>query len=213
MRAALNLLGAVFVLAYPLAVYFGLPRLGTHTFGLALAALLLVGLPLRLVGRKREHVWPIVRIPLTVIGLLLVGALFDDRRFVLALPVLTNVLFLAQFGASLRTTPIAERFARAQEDDLSDAQIAYCRAVTAMWCGFFFANGAVSALLAIFAPLGWWTAYTGALGYVLVGLLASGEYLVRKHRFRKYNPHLLDRLIARVFPPGAEASRAPGPGE
>jgi uncharacterized membrane protein len=200
-RALAAILGALFVLGYPVAVYLGLPRLGTKSFGLGLAALLLVGLPFRLVGRKREHIVPILRIPLTVVCLLLLGALFDDRRFVLAMPVLTNVLLLVQFGSSLRTVPIAERFARAQEEHLSDAQVAYCRAVTVLWCGFFVGNGAVSALLALFAPLGWWTLYTGALGYVLIGLLATGEYIVRKHRFRKYGAHLVDRVLARVFPP------------
>jgi uncharacterized membrane protein len=201
MRAVLRVLGAVFVLAYPAALYLGLPRLGTKAVGLVLAVVLLVGLPLRLVGSKREHVLAIARLPLTVIALLLLGVVFDDRRFFFVLPTLTNVLLLAQFGASLRTMPIAERFARAQEDELSDAQVRYCRSVTVMWCGFFLANGAVSALLGLAAPLAWWSLYTGALGYVLVGLLATGEYLVRKHRFRKYGQHFVDRILSRVFPP------------
>jgi len=208
MRAALRVLSAAFVLAYPLALYLGLPRLGTHVVGLVLAAVLLVGLPLRLVGSKREHVLAIARLPLTVVALLLLGVVFDDRRFFFVLPSLTSALLFAQFAASLRTMPIAERFARAQEDHLSDAQVAYCRAVTVTWCVFFVANGATAAALGLFAPLAWWTLYTGALGYVLVGLLASVEYLVRKHRFRKYGRHLLDRMIARVFPPPGPVSSA-----
>jgi uncharacterized membrane protein len=205
MRAALRVLSAAFVLVYPVAVYVGLvhAHLRTRVFGLILVAVLLVSLPLRLVGRGREHVLSIVRLPLTVVAVLLLGVLFDDRRFVLALPVLTNVLLLVQFAASLRSVPIAERFARMQEPDLGPAQVAYCRAVTRTWCVFFIANGTMTAALALFAPLGWWTAYTGVVGYVLVGLLASTEYLVRKYRFRKYGRHVVDRVIARIFPPFA----------
>jgi uncharacterized membrane protein len=208
MRAALRVLSAAFVLVYPVAVYVGLvhAHLRTRVFGLMLVAVLLVSLPLRLVGSRREHVLSIVRLPLTVLAVLLLGVAFDDRRFVLALPVLTNVLLLAQFATSLRTVPIAERFARMQDPELTPAQVAYCRAVTVTWCIFFVANGTMTAALALFAPLGWWTAYTGVIGYLLVGLLASSEYLVRKYRFRKYGRHALDRLIARIFPPFAGAT-------
>ena len=200
MRAALRVLGAAFVLAYPVALYVGLPRMGTKAVGLVLAAVLLVSLPLRLVGSKREHVLAIARLPLTVIALLLLGVAFDDRRFFLVMPTLTNVLLLAQFAASLRTVPIVERFARAQEDSLSEAEVRYCRSVTIVWSVFFVVNGAVSAALALAAPLAWWTFYTGALGYVLVGALATAEYLVRKHRFRKFGAHFVDRVLSRVFP-------------
>jgi uncharacterized membrane protein len=204
LRAMSAVLSVLFVVGYPVAVYFGLRHLGTKVLGLGLAALLLVGLPLRLVGRGREHVAAIARIPLTIVGILLLGVVFDDRRFVLALPVLTSVALLAQFAGSLRTVPIAERFARAQESELSDAQVAYCRAVTITWCIFFVANGTITALLAVFGPLAWWTIYSGAIGYVLVALLATVEYLVRKRRFRKYGRHFVDRLLSRVFPPLAE---------
>ncbi len=211
MRGALRVLSTVFVLAYPVAVYLGLARLhlGARVLGLVLSGVLLFGLPLRLVGTRREHLVSVLRIPLTVMGVLLLGVVFDDQRFVLALPVLTSAALLVQFGASLRTVPIAERFARLQESELSAAQVAYCRAVTVTWCIFFLANGGLTAALALFAPLAWWTAYTGVLGYVLVGLLATTEYLVRKYRFRKYGQHIVDRAIARVFRPSPVPRREP----
>jgi uncharacterized membrane protein len=205
MRAVLRVMSAAAVLAYPVAIYFGLPRFGARVLALVLASLLLAGLPLRLAGKAREHVISLVRVPLTVTGLLLLGAVLDDRRFVLALPVLTNLALLAHFAASLRTVPIAERFARAQEDDLTAAQVAYCRAVTVTWCGFFVANGAMTTALALWAPLGWWTAYTGVISYVLVGLLGTSEYVTRKVRFRKYGSNFVDRLLERAFPAPGEA--------
>ena len=203
-RRVLGVLGATLALTYPLCAYVGLSRLGTRRLGAGLAALLLVSLFFRLRGMKRTHAIVAARVPAIVVGLLLVGSLFDDRRFVLALPVVTNVVLLAHFATSLRTIPVAERFARAMEDDLSPAQVAYCRRVTIVWCIFFVFNGIVTAALALFAPLSWWTAYAGGVSYVLVGLLMAIEYLVRKRKFRKYGPSPIDRLIARAFPPPPE---------
>jgi uncharacterized membrane protein len=131
--------------------------------------------------------------------------LFDDRRLFLALPALTNLALLAHFAVSLRTIPVAERFARAQEDVLSPAQVVYCRAVTIVWCVFFIVNGGVTVALALLAPLGWWTLYAGGLSYVAVGTLAAGEVIVRKARFRKYSGAPYDLLLARVFPPVSRA--------
>jgi hypothetical protein len=103
----------------------------------------------------------------------------------LALPVVTNLALLAHFAVSLRTIPVAERFARARDDELSSARVAYCRAVTIIWCFFFVVNGGITAVLALFAPLGWWALYTGALSYIALGSLALGEYFVRRARFGK----------------------------
>jgi uncharacterized membrane protein len=209
-RRVLGVLGATLALAYPFCAYVGLSRLGTRRLGAALAALLLVSLLFRLRGMNREHALVAARVPGIVVALLLVGSLFDDRRFVLALPVVTNVVLLVHFATSLKTIPVAERFARAMEDLLSPAQIAYCRTVTIVWCVFFLANGAVTAILALFAPLSWWTAYAGGVSYVLVGLLVAVEYLVRKKKFRKYGASPIDRLIARVFPSPRDGTPAEG---
>jgi uncharacterized membrane protein len=130
----------------------------------------------------------------------------DDRRFVLALPVLTNAALFAHFASSLRTVPIAERFARAQHGDLPEREVAYCRSVTRVWCAFFVLNGGVTAALGLWAPLAWWTLYTGAISYVLVGLLVAAEYIVRKARFRRYGSSVVDRLLSRILPPAERAA-------
>jgi len=181
-----GILGALFALLYPVGVYIGLTRLNARLFGVGLASLLLVGLGLRLNGRERAHALVAARIPLTVVALLVTGALLDDRRVFLALPVVTNLALLAHFAVSLRTIPVAERFARAHDDELSSARVAYCRAVTIIWCVFFVVNGGITAVLALFAPLGWWALYTGALSYIALGSLALGEFFVRRARFAKY---------------------------
>ena len=143
---------------YPLIVWLGLARLSVRPMSIGLAVVVVVALLLRVRGQKREHALVTARVPMSIGALLLLGALFDDRRFVLALPVLANVALLAQFATSLRAMPMAERFARAQQDVLSPAQVAYCRAVTIVWCVFFVVNGSVTAALALFAPLKVWAA-------------------------------------------------------
>jgi uncharacterized membrane protein len=209
-----SVVGVVLTALYPIAAYFGLARVSARPLAAGMAAILTAGALLRARGKRREHALAVVRIAASVVLLLLVGAVVDDRRFVLALPVLTNAVLLAYFAASLRTTPIAERFARAKEDDLSAAQIGYCRGLTIVWCVFFVVNGAITAILALLAPLAWWTLYSSLLAYLLVGLLASGEYVVRKARFRRYDDSPVDRLIARLFPPaltGPSAVTGPPP--
>jgi len=207
----LGLAGAAFVFAYPAAVYFGLGHLGTRTLGLGLAALMVGGVMLRMSGKRREHAVAVARVPLTLALLPLLGGILDDRRYVLSLPVLANVILLAHFAASLRSVSFAERIARTQEEFLSPAQVAYCRAVTKSWCAFFVANGLISALLAAWAPVSWWTLYTGLISYALVGLLSAAEYVARKARFRRYAATTVDRLIARLFPPTVSAAARPEP--
>jgi uncharacterized membrane protein len=202
-----GILGALLVVAYPAYVYFGLARVGTRWLGLGLATLLGVGLVLRLTGQRREHALVVARVPLTLMAVLLAGAVFDDRRFVLALPAVTNAVFLLHFAGSLRTMPIAERFARAQEDTLTPEQVAYCRNLTVGWSLFFVVNGTICAALALFAPVAWWTLYTGLLSYLALGAFAAIEYVVRKARFRKYGHAPVDRALAKIFPPPSEARK------
>jgi uncharacterized membrane protein len=209
MGKVLSVLNGVLIAGYPVAVYIGLTRFSARGVGLLLLLLLLPGLLLKLRHARREDVLVVARLPLSIMALVALGALLDDPRFVLSLPVLINLMLLAQFGSSLRGTPMVERFARLQDPDLGPAQVAYCRSVTKVWCVFFTLNAAVSLALALFASVAIWALYTGLIAYVLIGVVASVEYVVRKARFREYGPGLHDRLLARVFPrrPEAEASR------
>ena len=201
MGKLLAVLNGVLVAVYPIAVYVGLTHFGARDLGVVLGLLLLPSLVQRVRTARREDLRVALRLPLSVLALLAIGALLDDARLVLALPVLINLALLAQFGGSLRGTPLVERFARMQQPSLSAAQVAYCRVVTKVWCGFFVINGLTAAALALFAPLGWWTLYNGLLAYVAMGLLGATEYVVRKARFREYGSGLHDRLLARLFPP------------
>ena len=201
MRVFFAVLNGLLLAAYPVAVYVGLTRFSARGLGLVLALMLLPGLISKVRAARREDLWVALRLPLSIVLLLVLSAISNDARFVFALPVLINLVLLAQFAGSLRGTPLVERFARMQQPNLGRAQVAYCRSVTKVWCGFFVLNAATSAALALWAPLSWWTLYNGLFAYGLMGLLGSAEYVVRKFRFREYGAGFHDRLLARVFPP------------
>lgn len=175
----------VLLAAYPAAVYFGLTGgASARVMALVLLAALIVVVAPRLWRAKREDLRVVLPGPLAAAACAVLGAVLDDRRFVLALPVLINLVLLVSFGATLRRGPtMIERFARMQEPELSEAKVAHCRAVTWVWCVFFVINGATAAVLAVRGPLEWWALWVGALAYLVMGALFAGEWVVRTVRF------------------------------
>ncbi len=196
LRAAAVALETTTFVAFPLLVFAGVSRLGARTTALLLCALLLPG-AIRAAARGRDRLRAALLLPVSTAALLALAAVLDDGRFMLAYPVLVNAALLLQFGLSLRgERSLVETFARLRVPDLSDAERRYCRSVTIVWCAFFVLNGAAAALLAAFAPRGWWAAYTGAIAYALVGALFAAEYVVRKARFQRFGRGPVDRLLA-----------------
>lgn len=206
MRAVLTIVMAALTVLYPLAVYYGLTRLGTRPVVIVLAVLL---------GLRALLKWQaLVREPRELIGVLLIGgalscsALFDDHRFLLATPVLINAGLFITFAGSLRTdTPLVERFARLQVIDLSPEELRYCRSVTRVWSAFFVLNGSAALALALLAPLSWWALYNGLLSYVLIGLLGASEYVIRKRRFGRFGDNPIDRALRALLAPRASGAR------
>jgi len=200
---------AALVVLYPALVYLIL----THYDGRAgLLWLLAVATALAVVrlrsapsGERLRALGPAAALA----ALTAVGFALDDSRFVLALPVLINAALLIAFGSTLRGgTPLVERFARMQVEDLSPKEVRYCRSVTVLWSGFFVVNGLSAGLLAWLAPVSWWALYTGVIAYVLVGLLGAGEYVVRKYRFGRFGRGLHDRVLAAILPPPRDVESA-----
>jgi uncharacterized membrane protein/peptidoglycan/xylan/chitin deacetylase (PgdA/CDA1 family) len=191
-------LSTVLVVGYPALAWLGIRFLGTRTAALLLLAAAAVS-HARKLRRRRAELGGLAWLAVTVAGLLLLAAMLDDPRFILAYPALVNLVLLAQFGWTLRSgPPMVERFARLQVDDLSPPEIAYCRTVTAVWCVFFVLNGVTAALVAGWSSQNVWAIYNGFVAYVLMGLLFAVEYVVRKARFGRFGPGLLDRVIERV---------------
>lgn len=202
MRVALAILNVVLAIVYPLAIWWSLTHFSPRLVGLLALAVVVPLLALRFRRAERAHLVALLRVPLVVMTVLLLGVATDDVRFVLAMPVLINGALLLTFAGSLRgPMPIIERFARMQEPTLSDAQRAHCRQATWAWVAFFGLNATVAGALALAAPVAWWAAYNGGIAYGLMGLMFAGEYVVRKARFRDYGRGPHDRLLAKLFPP------------
>ena len=202
MRWAAAVLTGLLTVAYPAAVYYGLTRWSARGLGLVLLAVVVPLACVKAWGRSGEHLRVVLRMPFALALLAALSAALDDPRFVLAMPVLVNLVFFVSFAGSLRgEVSMIERFARLQEPELSPAKVVYCRSVTVVWAGFTAANASVTAALAVFGPVEWWALHTGLLAYVAMGALFTVEYVYRKYRFRDYGALPHDRLLALVFPP------------
>jgi uncharacterized membrane protein len=176
--------GAAMV-AYPALVWYGLTH-GTPRFAaLLLLGVLLPAAALRLRGARGGGLRGMALLPLVTIAALILAAILDEQGFVLAVPVAMNGVLLLGFAATLRrgSVPMIERFARLQVAELTPPQQAWCRHWTVIWCAFFVLNGATALLLALVAPLAWWTLYNGLLAYALIGILLLTEWLLRRRRF------------------------------
>lgn len=184
---AAKVLFAIVVVAYPVLVWQGLQAGSPRLLAAILTVVVLPVAAIRMRGSARASLRGLAAVPLiTLLGLALSAAL-DAAGFLLAVPVLINALFLAVFGSSLRrgSMPAVERFARLQEDTLSDEQRAWCRLWTIVWSSFFVANGTTSLVLAIGAPLSWWATYNGLVAYVLMGILFAVEWTIRRRKFSR----------------------------
>ena len=200
MRTVLGIAAFVVALLYPGIVYFALTRMDARELAWLLLPVVLLAALSRLPRERRARSLQALATPAAMALLIALTALLDDRRFLLVMPVLVNAILFAGFaGSLLGETPLVERFARMQVDDLSPAEVEYCRHVTWTWSAFFVVNGGIAALLAWLAPLSWWALYTGFLSYVLIGLLGATEYVIRKYRFGRYGATPIDRVLRTIL--------------
>ena len=201
MQTVLRVVGALFFATYQVIVYLGITNWGPRAVAVLLLLVLVPMLSIRYRNRRREQLWAVVQVPLAVLVVLILAALTNDRRLVLALPVLVNAVLLLHFASSLRgPMPVIERLARLEQPELSPSEVRYCRSVTWLWVSFFVVNGLVAGVLAVTGPLSLWAVYTGLVSYLLIGVVFTGEFVVRRVRFRHFGHGLHDRLLKRILP-------------
>ena len=187
---------------YPFLVFAALSFFNARAVALVVGAMLTVRLVAHRRRREREHAMRVLPLVGALGSILLLAVIFNYGRLFLFVPSLVNVALLAAFARTLVGGPsMVETFARLQGHSLSEVKIRYCRNVTALWCAFFALNSGVIVWLGLYASLAWWTAYTGLVAYVLVGLLFTAELLYRAWRFRDYRDGIIDGVLRRVFPP------------
>lgn len=168
---------AVIVLSicYPFMVYWGLQNYDANL----VLPLLLILLALRwLTGTGvSEHKIVIA----TLLGVLVIVVVWGSQLGLKFYPVMMNLGFLALFASSLLSPPsFVERLARIKEPDLPPEAVAYTFKVTMVWSVFFLFNGLAAAITALWATDEVWMLYNGLIAYLLIGVLAAGEWLVRQ---------------------------------
>lgn len=164
-------------LAYPFAIYVGLERFSSRY--LVPALVLVAGL--RLYGSQWVSSWArwgwIVAVTLLALQAFVAQTDTGLRLY----PVLVNLSLFGVFFISLfGTESVVEKLARLQQPELSDRARGYTRRVTQVWCVFFVINGGIAFYTALFASREVWLMYNGLIAYVLMGLLAGIEWLVRR---------------------------------
>lgn len=175
MKQSLKLAVLVLSIAYPFLVYWGLQ----HFEASALLPLLFVLLALRWIAGVQAFERALL-LGITVF-LILIGLLWGQRLGLKFYPVLVNFGFLCLFAGSLIfPPPIVERMARLRDPDLTAEAVAYTRKVTWVWIIFFIVNGSLAATTAIWGTDEIWTLYNGFIAYLLIGIVAGGEWLLRR---------------------------------
>ena len=172
-------LGIVFVL-YPLIVFFGL-----KWFEPSILALVLMGLALlRYYFSKKKLPIPFLNVVGIVAIFLLCFSAFANSALLLKLyPVVISLSFFSIFCFSLVKPPAVITLIAGARDKLTVNSIIYTKKVTAVWCAFFIVN-AIVALWTVFQSDEYWALYNGLISYVLMGLLFTCEWLVRRN-FKK----------------------------
>jgi len=164
---------------YPLLVFFGLQVMEpAHMAGLLLAMALLRMASLR---KSPGGMGAQLLLAAALLGIAAFTLIAENPNGFRYYPVAVNLVFLSVFCASLiNGPPVVERLARLTEPDLPLETVAYTRKVTILWCVFFLFNVSISLYTAILASYEAWAYYNGFLAYILMAMLFSLEWMVRR---------------------------------
>lgn len=196
----LKIISGLFLFASPWVLYWTLSRGDVQVASLTLIGWVILRTIPIVLAAKREHVRAALTLPAIGLVFALLGWLLDNGVWLMVLPAATQASFGVAFLRSLTTTPMIENFARMVKPELSDAELAHCRAWTRIWGIYLIVVAVFGLVLAACASLAVWTLYVGVLTYVLVGLLFAVEYVTRKYKFREYGRNPLDWVLSRLFP-------------
>ena len=182
-----------FLAMYPILVFYFLiiKKIPIRIFSLFTIALALFGFILG-ISKKTDKkfgssFWN--SLLLFVIGA--VSLLINSTMIPKLFPVFINIILLNTFGITLFQPPVMiYRFAvladKSIPKSLGQKKIAaYCYKVTVIWIVFFIINGSIAALTIFYGSDLIWAIYNNAVAPVLIGILFTGEFIVRKYAQRK----------------------------
>jgi uncharacterized membrane protein len=182
-KAALPVMLVVVSIAYPLIVFVAHADLPPLAFAAGACALL----GARAFSSQSHWSRRMRRPMLGAIALIAALALLDSTMAAKAYPVALSGGLALLFGSSLwRPHSLVEQIAELGGDHLSPAARRYCRRVTLVWTIWLVINTLISAGLAIAGSLAAWTLWTGVISYVVIGLIFSGEFLLRRLLRRRH---------------------------
>lgn len=172
------------VFCYPLFVYFGLEIFEAQYIAIAFALIFLIR---HLISKNNTNNIPHLNIVFsTIIILLSFSALTNSAVALKFYPVLMSCCFLFIFGYSLYKPPTVVQLIASLRETLDEKGIIYTRNVTKIWCVFFLMNAAIATWTIYQENPQVWVLYNGLISYVAMGLLMTGEWLVRQ-RFKSNN--------------------------
>lgn len=182
-----KLMQALLWLVYPLVIFFGLQILEPRYVAILLGFALLL--------RRRHDASQLLSglslidlsVLLALLTLACIAAINNSETLLRLYPAAMNLGLLLIFGLSLKYTPsMVERFARLREPNLPPEGVHYTRRVTQVWCAFFIGNGTIAAYTALHSSRETWALYNGLIAYLLMGILFSGEWLIRRHHLARH---------------------------
>ncbi|MGH8222880.1 MAG: hypothetical protein ACREQZ_07885 [Woeseiaceae bacterium] len=178
-----GLVKAFFLLSialYPFIVYFGLSHFPPSFFGLMLLVLVASRYGVLQAG-ERPVLLPVIAV---FAAYAVAASLLGSATMLLYYPALVNGCLCAVFLNSLRQgEPLLLTVVKARGWPISRHGPTYLYWLTAVWAGFFVLNGMIS-LWTVGQPIETWTLYNGFLSYLLIAVLAVGEWLFRR-RFKR----------------------------
>lgn len=175
MKRLLTVVTIALSICYPFLVYWGLQRYDAKL----LLPILLILLAMRwfVIGARTERKVVLA----TLLAVMCIVFVWGNDLGLKFYPVMMNVGFLVLFGSSLfSSVTFVERLARIREPDLPPKAVIYTRKVTRAWSLFFLFNGTIAAITALWASDEIWMLYNGMIAYLLMGLLAGGEWIIRQ---------------------------------
>jgi uncharacterized membrane protein len=172
------------LLSWLVAAYVGSSGIGDPDVSAAIAVFPLLLAGAMMLGTHLGRAWA------WLLAVLLVGSVvtlwpllrLNVRAVYYLQHVGTHLVLAAVFGRTLigERDALITRMARfIHGEQLSERHLRYTRQVTAAWTVFFLANAAVSTLVFVSAPVGWWAVYANLLTGPLIGLMFVGEHFVR----------------------------------
>ena len=195
-------LSSLLYLSYPLVLHLSIYY--SHlNWGLYWLALLLFGTAVHkfviqggLSGRS-------ISLLVAALFLALTGFWFPELIAKL-IPLLFNFLLFVLFARSLQAgkvaliTQMACLLRKVEPVELDENVLNYTRLATKMWAAFFLLLTIVSAVLALFASMNWWSFFTNFLSYPLVGIMFVFEFWLRKLLIGKQMDYTMKEFFQRI---------------